>query len=217
MKLIEKLNNTQLPIQIALDGPSASGKGLIGSMLAKEWDLKYIQSSIVYRGLALICVEDLVHTDDVQSVISKALNEDIFNRISGRNLNDEKIGFLASKISAIKEVREIMTKKLQKIISETPRIIMEGRDIGTVVAPFADLKIFLSANIDVRAKRRYEQLISEGKNYSLDDITNFLKERDERDKNRKNAPLKAADDAILIDTSYLKPDEVIENIKNTII
>ncbi len=216
MSLEEKVNNKNLDFKIALDGPSASGKGLIGSMLAEEFDLKYVQSSIVYRGLASVCIEEGIDPGDIEAVIITAENEDIISRTKGVDLNVELIGDVASKISTIGRVRTSLTKYLTNLMSDTPRIIMEGRDIGTVVAPDADVKIFISADVEVRAMRRYKQLQLEGKDCILGDVLDLLKERDARDSNRSAAPLKAADDALVIDTSNLEPSEVVLKIKEFI-
>lgn len=216
MSLEEKANNKNLDFKIALDGPSASGKGLIGSMLADEFNLKYVQSSIVYRGLAYVCIEDGIAPDNMEAVIRAAENEDIISRVKGVDLNVELIGDFASKISTISSVRTSLTKYLTSLVSDTPRIIMEGRDIGTVVAPNADVKIFISADVEVRAMRRYKQLQLEGKDCILGDVLDLLKKRDVRDSNRSAAPLKAADGALVIDTSKLEPSEVILKIKEFI-
>ena len=216
MSLIKKADNKKLNFKISLDGPSASGKGLIGSMLAKEFCLKYVQSSVVYRGLAFVCIEDDIDPLDVDSVVYTAKNEDIIDRIKGVDLNVELIGDIASKISAITQVREGLTKYLSDLILCTPRIVMEGRDIGTVVAPDADVKIFISADVDIRAIRRYKQLQLEGKDCMLGSVLELLKERDARDSNRSIAPLVPADDAFVIDTSMLNPSEVIQKIKEFI-
>jgi cytidylate kinase len=111
-------------------------------------------------------------------------------------------------------VRDNLGHYLKSLIKNTSRIIMEGRDIGTIVAPKADLKIFITANVEVRAKRRYNQLLLEGKDCNMSDVLSLLKNRDERDILRASAPLKAADDAFIIDASELSPVEVIQNIKN---
>jgi cytidylate kinase len=216
MNLTEKANNKNLDFKIALDGPSASGKGLIGSMLAKEFFLKYVQSSIIYRGLAFVCIEDGIDPDNIDAVMHASENEGVILRINGVDLNTELIGDIASKISTIPGVRANLTKYLINLMNDTPRIVMEGRDIGTVVAPDADVKIFISADVQVRAMRRYKQLQSEGKDCILDDVLDLLKKRDARDSNRNVAPLKAADDALVIDTSELNPSEVILKIKEFI-
>ena len=216
MNLTEKANNKNLDFKIALDGPSASGKGLIGSMLAKEFSLKYVQSSIIYRGLAFVCIEDGIDPDNIDAVMHASENEDVISRVKRIDLNTELIGDIASKISTIPGVRTNLTKYLINLMNNTPRIVMEGRDIGTVVAPDADVKIFISADVQVRAMRRYKQLQSEGKDCILDDVLDLLKKRDARDSNRNVAPLKAADDALVIDTSELNPSEVILKIKEFI-
>jgi CMP/dCMP kinase len=216
MSLIEKANNKNLSFVIALDGPSASGKGHVGNMLAQEFGLKYVQSSIVYRGLALICFEDGIDPSDINAVIFAAQNENIIARSRGRDLNIEIIGDIASKISVIYEVRESLTSYLKSVVADTPRIIMEGRDIGTVVAPNADVKIFISANVEVRAMRRYKQLQLEGKDCILSDVLELLKARDERDSNRTIAPLVAAEGALVIDTSELSPELIVQKIKEFI-
>lgn len=216
MNLTEKANNKNLDFKIALDGPSASGKGLIGSMLAKEFSLKYVQSSIVYRGLAFVCIEDGIDPDNIDAVMQASENEDVISRIKEVDLNTELIGDIASKISTIPGVRANLTKYLINLMNNTPRIVMEGRDIGTVVAPDSDVKIFISADVQVRAMRRFKQLQSEGKDCILDDVLDLLKKRDARDSNRNVAPLKAADDALVIDTSELNPSEVMSKIKEFI-
>lgn len=214
MQLSEKMYNQDNGFIVALDGPSASGKGLIGSMLAKEFGLKYVQSSIVYRGLAYICLQDNISPDDVDSVIKLSATVDVVAQTYGVDLNLEIIGDVASKISSIVQVRRNLGHYLKKLIKTTPRIVMEGRDIGTVIAPNADLKIFITANVQVRAARRFKQLRLEGKECILSDVLDLLKNRDRRDRLRSAAPLKAAADALVIDTSDLSPADVIRKIKD---
>jgi cytidylate kinase len=213
MKLSEKLYNYNNKVTIALDGPSAAGKGLIGAMLAQEFSLVYVQSSIVYRGLAYVCMQENILPEDVSNVIKLSSSVDVISRAKGIDLNVERLGDIASKISVLPEVRANLGTYLQELIKNTPRIVMEGRDIGTVIAPNADLKIFINANVEIRAERRYKQLLLEGKDCTLDDVLNLLKSRDERDRLRSAAPLKAADDAFIIDASYLTPAEIIQDIK----
>ncbi|MDP4709235.1 MAG: (d)CMP kinase [Rickettsiaceae bacterium] len=213
MKLSEKLYNHNNKITIALDGPSAAGKGLIGTMLAKEFALTYVQSSIVYRGLAYVCMQKNILPEDTSNVIKLSSSVDVIASVKGIDLNIESLGDIASKISVLPEVRANLGNYLQEFIKTTPRIVMEGRDIGTVVAPNADLKIFINANVEIRAERRYKQLLLEGKDCTLSDVLDLLKSRDERDRLRSAAPLKVADDAFVIDASYLTPAEIIQDIK----
>lgn len=214
MKLSEKLYNFENNIVISLDGPSASGKGMVGNMLAQEFKLVYFQSSLVYRGLAYICLKNNISENDIDSIIRISAESDIISEINNIDLNIEKIGSFASKISVIVEVRNNLGRYLKSVIESAPRIIMEGRDIGTIIAPNADLKIFITADIDVRVERRYKQLLLEGKNSRLSDVLSALKERDERDSSRKEAPLLVAKGALVLDTTELTPQEVLQNIKN---
>lgn len=216
MNLISKANNKNLDFKIALDGPVASGKGLISSMIAKEFNLKSVQSSIIYRGLAYICIKDKIDLNNTNLVIYTAENKDIISQVRDIDLNTELIGDMASKIASIYGVRKILTKYLATLVSVTPRIIMEGRDIGTIVAPGADVKIFILADIKVRAIRRYNQLQSQGKYCTIDDVLKLLRERDKRDKNRMYAPLKPVRNSLIIDTSKLNPGEVILKVKKFI-
>jgi len=194
---------------VALDGPAASGKGTIGLMLAEKFFLKYFQSSIVYRQLAFDCINQKVDITDINKVIS--LSEEI--RILDKfDLADENIGSIASQIAVIAEVRENLNKHLIRLINATHRILMEGRDIGTIVAPNADFKIFMTASPEVRAKRRYKQLQAAGKECILDEILQQIILRDKRDKERAVAPLLPASDALVIDTSNLSPISVVEEI-----
>ncbi|ABV75121.1 cytidylate kinase [Rickettsia akari str. Hartford] len=198
---------------IALDGPAASGKGTIGLILAKKFSLQYFQSSIVYRQLAFDCINQKIDVTDMDAVIalSKALKLD-----SHLDLEHESIGDMASQIAVISEVRNNLNKYLINLVKTTPRIIMEGRDIGTVVVPEADLKIFITANPQIRAERRYKQLQAKGKKCILDEILRQIILRDKRDKERKAAPLLPASDALIIDTSELSAMEVVEEVTNYI-
>lgn len=216
MLLSEKANNKENKFIVALDGPSAAGKGLIGSMLAEEFLLTYVQSSLVYRGLAYLCLQKNISPDDIASVIDLSRAEDIIAKIRGVDLNIEKIGEAASKISVIAEVRTNLGIYLKNLIMITPRIIMEGRDIGTVVAPNADLKIFITASSEIRAQRRFKQLRLEGKDCMFDDVLKLLEDRDKRDESRSSAPLKVAADALVIDTSEFTPLQVVQAVKNFI-
>ncbi|WP_341792351.1 (d)CMP kinase [Rickettsia endosymbiont of Gonocerus acuteangulatus] len=199
---------------IALDGPAASGKGTIGLMLAEKFSLKYVQSSIVYRQLAFNCIKEKIDITDINKVISLSKEIDITDKF---DLEDENIGGIASQIAVIAEVRDNLNKHLVKLINITPRILMEGRDIGTIVAPNADFKIFITANPEIRAERRYKQLQAKGKACILDEILQQIILRDKRDKEREVAPLLPALDALIIDTSKLSPLLVVEQITQFIL
>ncbi|MGI4752205.1 MAG: (d)CMP kinase [Janthinobacterium lividum] len=199
---------------IALDGPAASGKGTIGLMLAEKFSLKYVQSSIVYRQLAFNCIKEKIDITDINKVISLSKEIDITDKF---DLEDENIGGVASQIAVIAEVRDNLNKHLVKLINTTPRILMEGRDIGTIVVPNADFKIFITANPEVRAERRYKQLQAKGKACILDEILQQIILRDKRDKEREVAPLLPALDALIVDTSKLSPLSVVEQIMQFIL
>ncbi|MGX6960418.1 MAG: (d)CMP kinase [Rickettsia endosymbiont of Pentastiridius leporinus] len=209
-KALDSSNN----FVIALDGPAGSGKGTIGLMLAEKFSLKYFQSSLVYRHLAYNCIQQKIDPTDTQAVIflSKKLN--ITNEL---DLEDENIGNVASQIAVIQGVRDNLNEHLINLIKNNPRIIMEGRDIGTIVAPDADFKIFITAKAEVRAERRYKQLQAKGKQCMLDEISRQIITRDKRDKERAAAPLLPAPDALIIDTSELSPVEVVKKITQYII
>jgi len=198
---------------ISLDGPAASGKGTIGLILAEKFSLKYFQSSIVYRQLAFDCISQKIDVTDIDTVIALSKELKLDNNL---DLENENIGDIASQIAVISEVRNNLNKYLINLVKTTPRIIMEGRDIGTVVAPDADLKIFITANPHVRAERRYKQLQAKGKACILDEILQQIILRDKRDKERETAPLLPASDALIIDTSELSAMEVVEEVINYI-
>ena len=187
--LKEKAYDKNNRFVIALDGPSASGKGLIGQMLATEFNLQYVQSSIVYRGLAYLGIINDIDVTDIDKIIKLSESSNLIEVTKTLDLNQENIGNYASKISTIPEVRSNLNKHLIQMIQTSPRIIMEGRDIGTVVAKDADVKIFITADVHKRARRRYKQLQEQGKKCTLGDVLKLLKERDLRDSSRMASPL----------------------------
>ncbi|WP_341794178.1 MULTISPECIES: (d)CMP kinase [unclassified Rickettsia] len=214
MTLESKASDITQNFVIALDGPAASGKGTIGQMLARKFSLTYFQSSIVYRNLAFNCINQKIDINDIKAIISLSESLEITENI---DLEDEYIGNIASKVAAISEVRNNLNKYLINLIKSTARIIMEGRDIGTVIAPDADLKIFITANAELRAQRRYNQLQKKGKACMLTETLQQIKLRDKRDKERESGPLLPAIDALVIDTSDLMPEEIVEKITQFIL
>lgn len=216
LSLKEKAINSNYRLTVALDGPSASGKGHIGRIIAEKYKLDYFQSSLVYRGLARLCIQKNINLDDEQEITELSRFTEIIDYAENFDLTDENIGTIASKVSVIPQVRKNLSEHLLKLIQPTSRLIMEGRDIGTVIAPSADLKIFLTANVKQRAERRFKQLIAAGKQCILPEILEQLKERDARDQTRSSSPLTAASDALIIDTSDLAPFQVFEVIDNFI-
>ncbi|WP_341756621.1 MULTISPECIES: (d)CMP kinase [unclassified Candidatus Tisiphia] len=194
---------------VALDGPAASGKSTIGRMLAQKLNLTYFQSGIVYRSLALSCISQKIDLTDINRIIELSESTEY---IQNSELDSEVVGNIASQVAVIPEVRNNLGVYLVKLIKTTPRIIMEGRDIGTVVAPSADLKIFIKANIVIRAKRRYKELQKKEGECLFDAVLKQLETRDKRDMERDIAPLTVSPGTLEIDTSYLSPEKVIDKI-----
>ncbi len=209
MSVSSKLHDHTTKCIIAIDGTSASGKGTLASLIAKRFSLVHFQSSILYRHLALRAIQhNVVHNK--QEVI--ALSKSCEDAIDLPELYSENVTESASVVAAIPEVRQNLYHMLQDFLQRHLRVVMDGRDIGTVIAPHADIKIYVTAKLEVRAKRRYNQLLAESKNVSEADILQKLNERDRRDMERKSAPLAIADDAILLDTTNISPEEAIETL-----
>lgn len=210
-------------INIAIDGPAGAGKSTIAKKIAKTLEIIYVDTGAMYRAFGLYCMRNGVSLDD------KSLNEavdDIHIGIrydSGEQqvilnneevntfIRDEAVGKMASKVSAFKQVRQGLVDLQQKLAKENS-VVMDGRDIGTYVLPNADLKIYLTASVDIRAKRRFDELQKKGMHADYEAIKDEIAKRDYRDMNREFAPLKKADDAIEIDTSTLSINEVVQKI-----
>lgn len=207
----QKLLSKKDRLVIALDGPSAAGKGHIGRLIADRYNLVYFESSRTYRGLAYLCLQNNLTEDDLEKIITLS-KKNILKLTKDADLFKEEIAQLASKISTISEVRKNLTEGLKRIVAENTRIIMEGRDISSMVAPDADIKIFMTADVKVRAERRYQQLIKENKPADMKAVLEALVERDKRDSERLAAPLIATPDALIVDTTNLSPDEVLAYI-----
>ena len=212
---------------IAIDGPAGAGKSSIAKALSRKLGFVYIDTGAMYRAVALFFLENGIK-DSSDNEIDKLLDKLDINikytdgeqRVFLNNvdvsdkLRQEEIGKLASRFSAVKSVREKLVA-LQRKLAEKENVIMDGRDIGTVVLPNADLKIYLSAGSKVRAKRRYLELIEKGfDRAALDEkaIENEIIKRDEADMNREISPLKKAEDAYCLDTSDMTFDEVVSKI-----
>lgn len=212
---------------IAIDGPAGAGKSSIAKALSKKLGFVYIDTGAMYRAVALFFLENGIK-DSSDNEIDKLLDKLDINikytdgeqRVFLNNvdvsdkLRQEEIGKLASRFSALKSVREKLVA-LQRKLAKKENVIMDGRDIGTVVLPNADLKIYLSAGSKVRAKRRYLELIEKGfDKAALDEkaIENEIIKRDEADMNREISPLKKAEDAYCLDTSDMTFDEVVSKI-----
>ena len=211
-------------MNIAIDGPAGAGKSTIAKLAAKELNYIYVDTGAMYRAIALYVIDNSVdyndddklgsalkdigieikYVDGSQKVILNG--EDVSVRI-----RQEEVGNMASSVATKKLVREKLLQ-LQRDIASSNDVIMDGRDIGTFVLPDAECKIYLTASVEVRAKRRYDELVAKGESPSLEKISEDIAKRDYQDMNREIAPLKQAEDAIYLDSSNMTIQEVVDKI-----
>lgn len=214
-------------INVAIDGPAGAGKSTIAKAAAKELGFIYVDTGALYRAVAYNAVKNGV-IDDEQGIISMLDDTKVelkyVEGVQSVYLNGEDVsGFIrtpeismgASKVSAIPQVREFLLN-LQREIAKTNNVIMDGRDIATVVLPDAEVKIFLFASPECRAERRYKELVEKGENVSFDDVIKDVNQRDYQDSHREIAPLKPSEESIMADTSELTLQDSIDLIVNTI-
>ena len=207
-------------IRIAIDGPGGAGKSTIAKLVGDKLGLEYIDTGAMYRAVGLKLNRKGIKPDDLIS-ISNVLEETTIDFVNGKIILDgddvsdiirtQEISKFASIYSQIPEVRSKLVD-IQRRIAAGKSVIMDGRDIGTNVLTDAELKVFLTADSLVRARRRYEELRSKGVNANLDDIHEEIKDRDYQDMHRKRNPLAQAEDAIRLDTSDMTIDEVVNTI-----
>ena len=205
---------------IAIDGPAGAGKSTIAKAVAGQLGYIYVDTGAMYRAMALYLIRAGISRDDTAGIEKACENADISISyengtqvvlLMGENVNDkirtEEVGNMASASSVNAKVRQKLVSLQQKLAAEKD-VVMDGRDIGTVVLPDSKCKIYLTASSRVRAKRRYDELTAKGEKCDLDRIEADIIERDNRDMTRENSPLKKADDAVLIDSSDMTIDEV---------
>lgn len=212
-------------INIAIDGPAGAGKSSIAKKVAKELSFVYVDTGAMYRTMALYFLRNKIDLADEEAVSGECQNivielkyekeeQQIF--LNGENVSSEirreEVGNAASTVARYATVRTKLVE-LQRELAKTTDLIMDGRDIGTVVLPDADKKIFLTASSYVRAKRRYSELQGKGIDCDLEQIEKDIIARDEQDMNRNVSPLKQASDAVLVDSSEMTIEEVVETIK----
>ena len=203
---------------IAIDGPSASGKGTIARRVADELSFHYLESGALYRLVALVSLRDRVRAEQALAEVAERMavdfvGEKIFlsNQDVTLDVRSEEVSKRASEVAKIPEVRKRLLKR-QRAFRRPPGLVADGRDMGTVVFPDATLKLFLTASPEVRAERRYKQLIDKGIPANLRSLSRDLAERDARDRNRTVAPLVPAPDSQVLDSSALSIDAVAELI-----
>ncbi|MBR1737363.1 MAG: (d)CMP kinase [Firmicutes bacterium] len=222
---IVKKNNK---INIAIDGPAGSGKSTIAKNVAKILGILYADTGAMYRTVGLYCLKNDIDTNDEEAVSKKIDDIDIEVKFeNGKQLiylekkdvtdkiRTQEVASAASNVAKIGKVREKLVE-MQKKTAETQSIVMDGRDIGTHVLPNADVKIYMEADVEERAKRRCSELKEKGIEFDYEKIKEEIIQRDNADKNRKISPLRKADDAILIDTSSMSIEEVTKKVTDII-
>ena len=207
--------------RVAIDGTASAGKGSIAKGVAKALNVAYVDTGAMYRSIALLVQEQGGDCSEVDTVLNvlKYINfdftweqEKLTVWLNGRDVTSkirtEQMGQAASIVSVIPEVRAKLSN-IQKSYADSTSLVMDGRDIGTIIIPEAELKVFVNADINERGRRRHLEMLSKDSSISLDEIIEDLKERDHRDKNRSIAPLKQANDALVLDTTSLNIEEGI--------
>lgn len=210
--------------RIALDGPSGAGKSTIAKRLSAELGFVYVDTGAMYRTVGLYCLQNNVDIDDEAAVAAVLPNINIELKyidgeqrilLNGTDVSKEirmnEVSMAASKTSAYKPVRAFLLDA-QRNVAKTQSVIMDGRDIGTVVLPDAEIKIFIVGDATVRAKRRHKELLEKGQNISLQEVLEDIITRDHNDTNRAEAPLRQAKDAVLLDTTYKNFEESYEAV-----
>lgn len=215
-------------LTIAIDGPASSGKSTISKQLAQDLDIIHIDTGAMYRSLTWEAIQRGVDFSNKKALVDALNQMDIsFEQaedqqkvfINGQEVTEDirslEVTNNASEVSAHPQVREELVNR-QRLLAEDFDVVMDGRDIGTVVLPDANYKIFLDASLDERAKRRFKENQERGIQTDFEQLKKEIMERDKKDSQRQVAPLKAADDAVLLDTTDLTTDQVIEKIKTII-
>ena len=211
---------------ITIDGPSGVGKGTISEHLSDQLKWNYLNSGALYRAIAWVARNDLINLNDTKglerasrniifSLENKKLKIQYKNKDIGSLIYDEEVAKIASKVSSKPKVRKSIIN-IQRSFKKTPGLVAEGRDMGSVIFPEAELKIFLTASIETRAQRRFKQLKDREFNVSLPALIKDLDARDQRDKERKNSPLVIPDGAFLIETDDLTIVEVKKVVKEKV-
>ena len=206
--MIEPITRGGVPLVIAIDGPAAAGKGTLAKRVAARYRLPYLDTGLLYRAVGKLCVDEGVDLDDAASAGKVAEGLDIHHLDEGGHLDDgalrgREAGEFASRVAVHPAVRSALTEFQRSFAARPEGAVLDGRDIGTVICPNATVKLFVTASAEVRARRRTDELLAKGRHVDYAQILAEVRERDERDSGRMTAPLKAAPDAHLLDTSEL--------------
>ncbi len=193
---------------IAVDGPAASGKGTISKALARHYNLPHLDTGLLYRAVAATVLDNALDPEVEADAVASCDFDDAL--LGDDRLKDDLIGKTASVVSAHPLVRAALLQRQKRFAAQPGGAVLDGRDIGTVIAPNAVAKLFVKATPMIRAQRRHAELRSRGSNASLDRVLADIRARDERDSSRSQAPLKAAEDAVVLDTSFLSIEASIQ-------
>ncbi len=201
---------------IAIDGPAGAGKSTIAKAVAKRMNYIYVDTGAMYRAMALFLLRNHVKPEEMEKINEQCQEADITIRYeNGENVNKlirtEEVSKMASISSANANVRKKLVS-LQQALAKRENVVMDGRDIGTCVLPSAEIKIYLTASVEVRAKRRFGELTAKGEQCALAAIEADIRDRDRRDMTREISPLKQAEDAVLIDTSDMDIEEAVMTV-----
>lgn len=199
------------PFVIAIDGPAASGKGTLARKLAAHFSMPYLDTGKLYRAVGLKLLNQGANPQDVEKAAEAARTLSV-ECLASPLLADERAGKAASQVAAIPLVREILLDFQRNFAANPEGAVMDGRDIGTVICPDAQVKFFIHADVHARAERRYQELCAKAVNTAYDTVLKELQERDARDSSRSVAPLVAASDAIVVDTTAMDADQVLAHV-----
>ena len=215
-------------ISVAIDGPAGAGKSTIAKKASKDLGFIYVDTGALYRSIGYFVMSNGGDVDNAESIVSflpkisaeiKYIDEVQHVFVNGEDVSDkirtEDVSRAASKVSVIPAVRDFLLS-LQRNFAKKYNVVMDGRDIGTVVLPNAEVKIFLTASAEERANRRYREQVERGLDVNYDDILSDIKERDYRDENREIAPLKPAEDSVYLDTSDYTVEQSVEAVMNIV-
>ncbi len=200
---------------IAIDGPAAAGKGTLSRLIADHYGFHHLDTGLTYRATARALLEKGLPLDDEATAAALAENLDL-NGLDRSVLSAHAIGEAASKIAVMGKVRSALVAAQRRFAGQEPGTVLDGRDIGTVVCPDAAVKLYVTASAEVRARRRYEEILARGETADFDRIFEDVKIRDARDMNRAESPLKPADDAHLLDTSEMSIEAAFDAARSLI-